>query len=319
MFFFCICPDGTLLKERISALLRERGDAWERQVYWGDEELPSAFWEHLALPGLFAARRVLVLRRAEALSAAVWKRVSAALAAPKEHCLPVLCLESAWEKGQPKIPAHIAKLKCLAHADAQGWVWRSPGLDERALRPFIVKEAKARNLNLAQPALDILCSGLIPDAGAVRAELDRLALAAPEGEVSEELAAQAAQMPRFNIFQFLRMVQGGRAEQAWTELLCARKENEGLLFPFLGLLSREARLLWQLARGEPARMHPGDAEAKRVLAQRLGHKGLARLFSLIFAADLAVKSGGCTPDQALDALVADLTLLLGARPPEAAP
>jgi DNA polymerase-3 subunit delta len=279
-------------------------------VYWGDEELPSAFWEHLNQPGLFATWRALVIRQANALPAAVWKRISSALASPKEHCWPILCLEMAWEKGQPKIPAHIAKLKCLAHADSQGWVWRSAGLDDRSLRSFVQKEINARKLRFEQGALDLLCAGLIPDASAVAAELDKLELAAPDGVVSAELAAQAAYVPAFDIFRFLRLLQGGKIQHAWTDVLRARRENEGLLFPLLGLLGREARLMWQLLQGESARAHPAELDAKRKLASSLGHEGLAKLFRLLFQADLSVKSGEKQPEQALDALVADVSLLL---------
>ena len=317
-FRFCVCPDGKLLREHVAAELAAHdaaGGAWQRHVYWGDEELPPAFWEHMNLAGLFPARRALVIRQAEALPAAVWKRVSAALASPKDHCLPFFCLEVAWEKGQAKIPAHVAKLKCLAHAADQGWIWRHAGLDDRNLQSFVRKESAARKLRFAQGALDILCAGLIPDASAVTAELDKLALAAPDGLVSAELAAQAAHVPAFDIFRFLRLVQGGRVQNAWTDVLRARRENEGLLFPLIGLLIRDARLLWQLLQGENVRMHPAEADAKRKLAFRLGHKGLTRLFELVFLADLSVKSGERQPEQALDALVADLSLLLAESRP----
>lgn len=315
-FIFLICPDGRLLREQAAALIEARvsadGGAWERRVYWGDEEPPASFWEHLTLSGLFTARRALVLRRAELLPAAVWKRVSAALAVPMQHCLPVFCLESAWDKGQPKIPAHIAKLKCLAYARERGWICRFPGLDERSLRSFVQKEAGARSLRFAPGALELLCAGLLPDAGAVACELDKLSLTADDGLISAELAAQAAQMPRFNIFRFLRLVQDGKAREAWIDILHARQESETLLFPFLALLLREARLLWQISQGETPWVQRGDMDAKRKLASRLGHEGLARFFHLLFKADLSVKSGERRPEQALEALVADLALLFGA-------
>jgi DNA polymerase-3 subunit delta len=264
------------------------------------------------LTGLFPVRRALVIRQADALPAAVWKRVSGALASPKEHCWPFFCLETAWEKGQAKIPAHIAKLKCLAHADSQGWIWRRAGLDDRTLRGFVQKEIKTRKLRFEQGALELLCAGLIPDAAAVASELDKLELVAPDGLVSAELAAQAAHVPAFDTFRFLRLIQGGRVLNAWRDVLRARRENEGLLFSLIGLLTREVRLLWQLLRGESVRTHPAELDAKRKLASRLGHNGLTRLFRLLFLADLSVKSGERQPEQALDALVADLILLLAA-------
>jgi DNA polymerase-3 subunit delta len=317
-FSFCICPDGRLVRERVAAELAAYPPAdgpWQRRVYWGDEELPSAFWEHIGLPGLFATRYALVIRQAEALPAAVWKRISNALANPKDHCWPFFCLQVAWEKGQAKVPAHIAKLKCLAHADSQGWVWRHAGLDDRSLRTFVQNEIKKRTLRFEQDALQLLCAGLIPDASAVAAELDKLELAAPGGVVSAELAAQAAHVPAFDIFRFMRLLQSGRGQDAWTDVLRARRENEGLLFPLLGLLIREARLLWQVLQGESVRAHPAELDKKRKLALRLGHEGMASLFRLLFLADLSVKSGERQPEQALDALVADLSLLLATASP----
>ena len=318
-FSFCICPDGRLIRRHVAAELAAHASSsgvWQRHVYWGDEELPPTFWDHLNLPALLATRHALVIRQAEALPAAVWKRISALLASPKEHCWPFFCLETAWEKGQAKIPAHVAKLRCLAHADSRGWTWRHAGLDERSLRAFVQKESQTRRLRFEQGALELLCAGLIPDAGAVAAELDKLELAATEGAVSADLAAQAAYVPDFDIFRFLRLVQAGKIQNAWTDVLLARRKNEGLLFPLLGLLIREARLLWRLLQGESVRAHPAETGAKRKLAFRLGHHGLARLFKLLFLADLSVKSGERQPDQALDALVADVSLLLASAASE---
>jgi len=314
-FTFCICPDGRLIREHVAVELAAHappGGAWQRHVYWGDEELPSAFWEHLHQPGLFAVGRALVIRQANALPAAVWKRISSALASPKEHCWPFFCLEMAWEKGQTKLPAHMAKLKCLAHADSQGWVWRYAGLDDRTLRGFVQKEIQKRKLRFAKGALELLCAGLIPDASAVAAELDKLELAATDGFVSADLAAQAAHVPTFDIFRFLRLIQGGKTQNAWTNVLRARRTNEGLLFRLIGRLLPETRLLWRLLQGESVRAHPAELDAKRKLAFRLGYEGLARLFRLLFLAELSVKSGERQPEQALDALVADVSLLLAA-------
>jgi len=316
-FTFCICPDGRIIREHVAAELAAHappGGVWQRHVYWGDEELPSAFWDHLHQSSLFTMRRALVIRQANALPAIVWKRISSALASPKDHCWPFFCLEMPWEKGQAKVPAHIAKLKCFAHADSRGWVWRYAGLDDRTLRNFVQKEIKKRKLHFAPGALELLCAGLIPDASAVAAELDKLELAAADGRVSADLAAQAAHVPAFDIFRFLRLIQGGKIQNAWISVLHARRTNDGLLFPLLGLLIREARLLWQLLQGESVRTHPAELDAKRKLAFRLGYEGLTRLFGLLFLADVSVKSGERQPEQALDALVADLTLLLAATP-----
>ena len=146
-FSFCICPDGKLLRQQVEELLGAHPDAGrERHVFWGDDELPPKFWEILTLQGLFSTSRVLVMRNAHALPADVWKRLSAALSRPNPQTWPLFCLEVAWEKGQPKIPAHIAKLPCFTFADAKGWIWRSPGLEPRSLRRHIQIRSKALGL-----------------------------------------------------------------------------------------------------------------------------------------------------------------------------
>lgn len=65
-FFFCICPDGKLLRQQIAELLAGSSEtAWEKHVFWGDEEFPPKFWELLTLQGLFSSHGVLVVRNAE--------------------------------------------------------------------------------------------------------------------------------------------------------------------------------------------------------------------------------------------------------------
>ena len=167
-FSFCICPDGKLLRQQVEELLGAHPDAGrERHVFWGDDELPPKFWEILTLQGLFSTSRVLVMRNAHALTADVWKRLSAALSRPNPQTWPLFCLEVAWEKGQPKIPAYIAKLPCFTFADAKGWIWRSPGLEPRSLRRHIQIRSKALGLDLEPGCVDILAETLLPDAAAV--------------------------------------------------------------------------------------------------------------------------------------------------------
>ena len=87
---------------------------------------------------------------------------------------------------------------------------------------------------------------------------------------------------------------------------------EGLLFPLLSLLAREFRQLWQACAGEKVRFHPSEANAKQQLARRLGPAALARCLGMIMDAELAIKSGRCTPEQSLDKLATDLVALFAA-------
>ncbi len=311
-FVFCICPDSGLIHDYIREF---QADADYKKIlehkhtFWGDDELPAAFWEDLTLQGLFKTRKILVLRRAEQVPAATWKKISIALGRPNDQCLPFFCLEVAFDKGQPKLPAHISKLKCLDYAIKNKWIWQSPGLDERKMAAHIKARAAALGLKPAPGVVEILCEAVPRDASAVENELNKIALAAKDGVISMDLAMQAGYQPESNIFSFINMIETGNVAGAWLEIKRAQKDADGLLFPFLSLLLREARTLWQLACGETPYLHPASAGLKKRLASKLGHEGVRRLFDLIMDAELSVKAGRKQPDQALEILVADLILL----------
>ena len=311
-FYFCLCPDSTLAREHVDGLLKRVnavGREREIRTFWADEGLDGRFWEALTMQGLTERPRALLVRGAQTLTAEVWKKLSAVLATPRPDILPVFFLESLWEKGQPKLPAHIAKLRCLEFADKQGWVWRSAGLDARALRKHVQQRAAALELRLTPDALDALCAVVTPDAAAVRGVLEQLALASGDGEVGVELVRNmAGSAPEVIIFEFIRHLQSGNSAAVWRTLLREGDGGESLLFPLLALLTREARLLWQIQAGENVWLPQQTANLKRSLASRLGTSGLANLFAVLMEAEWAVKSGRRQPLQALEELVGSLTL-----------
>ncbi|MBS5049894.1 MAG: DNA polymerase III subunit delta [Desulfovibrionaceae bacterium] len=311
-FYFCLCPDSTLAREHVDGLLKRVnavGREREIRTFWADEGLDGRFWEALTMQGLTERPRALLVRGAQTLTAEVWKKLSAVLATPRPDILPVFFLESLWEKGQPKLPAHIAKLRCLEFADKQGWVWRSAGLDARALRKHVQQRAAALELRLTPDALDALCAVVTPDAAAVRGVLEQLALASGDGEVGVELVRNMAESaPEVIIFEFIRHLQSGNSAAVWRTLLREGAGGESLLFPLLALLTREARLLWQIQAGENVWLPQQTANLKRSLASRLGTSGLANLFAALMEAEWAVKSGRRQPLQALEELVGSLTL-----------
>lgn len=46
-FSFLLCPDPELIRLEVEALMERHGQdrTWVRRVYWGDDELPGAFWQ----------------------------------------------------------------------------------------------------------------------------------------------------------------------------------------------------------------------------------------------------------------------------------
>lgn len=321
-FYFCLCPDSALAREHADGLLARvdtDGREWDVCTFWADEGLDGRFWEALTMRGLTGRPRALLVRGAQNLTADVWKKLSSLLASPRPHILPIFFLESPWEKGQPKLPAHIGKLRCLEFADKKGWLWRSPGLDARALRKHVQRRAAAVGLRLAPDALDTLCVVVTPDAAAVRGMLEQLALASADGAVDVDLVRHMAEStPDVVIFEFIRHVQTGNAVEVWKTLLREGDGGESLLFPLLALLAREARLLWQLQAGENVWLPQQSSGLKRALVSRLGASGLATLFAALMEAEWAVKSGRRQPLQALEELVGSLTLAFASSPAGAA-
>ena len=321
-FFFCICPDGALLREYLEgelvAPLRTEGSVPDVQFFWADEGLDRRFWDKLTLLGMDGRSRMLVVRGAEQLPAETWKKLSAVLGMPRPGILPVFCLEGAWEKGQPKLPAHIARLKCLAFAEKKQWIWRFAGLEARSLGKYVQKRASAMGLRMTPEAVNALSEMLIPDAFAVHNALEQLFLASPDGSADESLVRQMTEFaPEAVIFDMIRQLEQGNARAVWKALLRAGDGGESLLFPLLSLMAREARILWQLNAGEKVFVPQYVEKEKRGLAARLGFAGIAGIFAVLQKAEFSVKSGARQPLQAMEELVAALSLTFSASRKEA--
>ena len=316
-FLFCLCPDSALLnlllEESIQRFFPSAATV-ERLVFWADEGLPVRFWEALTLQGFMPASRVLIIRSAQLLPADIWRQLSKALARPNPQSFPLLCMEGTWEKGRPKLPAHVEKLPCTAFARKQQWWLERAGLDERSLPAFIKQTAQKLGLTCTPEALNRLAEMLAPQAAAIEGELLKLLLfvasrrdgAAGKTVDVDDLAA-INQTDKFNIFHIIRQLQQGNALQVWQQAM--RESGEDLIFPLLALLQREARQLW-LALADPSSASMRrDGEQQLATASRLGITGLAALWDSMHDAELSIKSGKKTPDQALDSLLGAATWL----------
>jgi len=93
----------------VAELAEAAGGEFTRRAYYGDEDLPPAFWQDLGSPSLLGGEFLVVLRRAEELKAPVLKELSARLCAGPGAGWPLVCIEASWEKGRPKVPAALAK------------------------------------------------------------------------------------------------------------------------------------------------------------------------------------------------------------------
>ncbi len=339
-FYFCICPDAGLIKRHIEDLLVQypaevSGDAggglmgsslmggdmsalmgsseksasasWQKHVYWGDEELPASFWENLTLQGLFSTPKVLILRNAQAINAAQWKELSSAIAQPNPLTWLIICFEVPFEKDKPKLAAHLAKLKPLLFSDKKGWIWRHSGLDINGIRNYIISKAPKLHLTFEADALTALCASVPADATAIDSELEKLCLAADAGHVRLEMVGSGSYVPESDIFSFMKYIYAGNLSAAWAEIYRSQKDIEALLFPFLALLSRDTKILWQILAGEAVRLPSYLAREKETCARRLGYEGITKIFSCIVQAELSIKSGEKSVEQCLETLVVQLT------------
>lgn len=296
------------------------GSSWQEQVYWADEELPPAFWEDLTMQGLFSAPKAVILRQGNSLPAESWKKLSAALGKASSDTWPFMFIEVDFDKGRPKVPAHIQRLKCWEFAEKQNWIWSYGGLEQRNLPAFVRDEAKRRGLSFAPGAFEAILPKLPLDATALLLELDKLELAAgfsgnnaenAAGNVNKvigrEQAALLVHEPDMDIFTFIRAVQESKnPAEVWRKLNRDELSGEGSVFSFQALMLREARILWQLLSNEPVSLPPSILPVKKRLAQNLGFNGLAQLWELAFEAERGIKSGERSPEQAHEALIAGL-------------
>lgn len=310
-FSFLVCPDSALLREemerQISAFL-PAGESWKRLVFWGDEEPGDNFWDSLGQAGLFAEKRLIIVRQAENWPASVWKGLSSALAKQLEHIWPVFCLEVAWEAGKFKIPAHIQKSRCFTFADGKHWVWRSQGLGQN-LRKFVAGQAKALGLLLDEQELGIFCESAPPDATGIVNELRKLALLAENGKVSLDALRRDCPVQESDSFGLIRKLLAGDLTGAWQE---ASLDADGsLLFFAIAVLAREFRTLWQINSGAEPRLYPAEASRKKSLARKLGMAGISSGLAALADAEWQVKSGRQSPAQALETLCVTMCRLFG--------
>ncbi len=334
-FYFCICPDAGLIKLQVENLIKKfppdtenaggalgnsmgqmlgaksKKQEWQRHVYWGDEELPGAFWENLMLQGLFSTPKILVLRNAQSIQAAQFTEISGALSGYNPLTWLIICLEVPFEKGKAKIPAHIAKQNSFQLAQKKGWIWQNFGLDIQGIRKYIQGKASALGLSFEPSALNAFCSAVPADATAIDGELEKLILVTPDGRVTDSIAStvSGAFVPESDIFSFINQIYAGNLTTAWREIYRSQHDIEALLFPFLALLFRDAKVFWQILAGENVYLHPSAARMKEQYARSLGFAGIGKIFAAILNTELSIKNGEKSTEQSLESLVVELAML----------
>jgi len=314
-FTFLACPDPEIIRERVDRLLGESGLPFTKEVFWGDEELGAPFWSALTVGSLLAGKRALVVRRAEACPVEFWPKLAPALMGFNASVWPFFCLEGAFDRKGPKLPKGLADQPYFKVAEKRKWLFVSPGLTRRDMGPRLADWAARRGLVFEAGVAEALAAALPPDLAHADNELGKLELTLGDRSTIEmDDLSQLSYREGMDGFAFLDALAGGRAPEAvWQEIFDKELAGEEMIFPFLGLLLYEARIMWRLAAGEASeiRLPPFVLQKKEAMARRLGVAGLTRLFEAAFTAEAGIKSGARRPDQAMEYLTAELFRLFG--------
>ena len=311
-FTFCVCPDPERLRLTISQTLHAWGPGnWERRVFWGDEDLPSSFWQDLSVPSLMGPPRAVIVRRAHNLKADFWTHLIPHLRGFRQNIWPFFCLEGAWPKGKPSILKTITSKPYWNVALKKKWVWQDQGLTRSNITGEVSGWAQRHGITFEQGVLQAFCRTLPLETFALHNELEKLSLHLGERTTVSSADLQIFDHPLdMDMFTFLRSIQDKRRFlDTWKKILMDQGSGgSDIIFPFLGLLTWEVRTMWQLAAGEEdaVRLPSSIKSMKRTMARQLGLPGIARIWDLILDAEMSVKTGQKTPDQALEFIVHQL-------------
>jgi DNA polymerase III subunit delta len=314
-FYFCFCPDSNLLKMHVDRLLESSGQIeWRKKIIWLDEkDQEDNLWKALNLPNMTGSSRALILRKCESLADSFWKDISPALKGFRPSILPFFCFESQWKYGKPGISAQLSKQKFFKFARQKKWIWEFPGLTRNNISRYIDKKCREKGVEPGPGVVEQISLMLSLDSRSVDEELDKLSLLVhPEKTIlKDHLGAVSSQLD-IDIFSFLQNLQGGKdLTSTWNKIFRDQQRGEQMLFQFLGLLLREARILWYLETGQDkqVKLYPGIKRQKAALAGTLGKAKILLLWELALEAESGVKSGQFSSDHAMENLTSKLLKL----------
>ncbi|MFW6054387.1 MAG: DNA polymerase III subunit delta [Thermodesulfobacteriota bacterium] len=313
-FLFCVCPDAELIRGHIRGLLEKRSENWRIKTFWADEELPDSFWEALSLTGILGDSAAVILRRAERLQAASWRKLSPVLCRFKPNIWPFFCIESQWSKGDPPVPAVLKKQKFFQLAEQKRWIWKSSGFSRQSLKGHLQRWAESQGRLFSGQSLALATEILPLDGAGLKNELQKIELLLGDRQQiqPEDLSVVSFQAD-MDSFAFLQALQSkGQKIALWKKLIRNQLDSgQDMVLPFLGLMLWESRQLWQLAAGDSGkvRLPARIKDTKTRMARKLGQRKLAEIWTHVLEAEIGIKSGQFTAAQAMEILISKLMLL----------
>ncbi|MBQ7617775.1 MAG: DNA polymerase III subunit delta, partial [Desulfovibrio sp.] len=103
-FYLFICPDSFLCQAKLKQMLAAtplKSGAWQKRIYWGDEEPTASFFEQFNSGSLLGESTCLLVYNCQAWSAATFKKLETAFRNLAPSCWPFLAFQGAWKAGEP--------------------------------------------------------------------------------------------------------------------------------------------------------------------------------------------------------------------------
>ncbi|MFP4037663.1 MAG: DNA polymerase III subunit delta [Desulfobacteraceae bacterium] len=301
---------------RIEQVLDRLRDSWEPaasrdfnvETVYADKNLSAGeiIGRAKCLP-LMAGRRLIIVRRTEALDPAEAERLVDYLEAPADTSCVVFI------SGRTSFNTKFYKRfrdnsRAVAFEELRG----------SGLSAWIRATARELGLNIDARAMEILQEVVGNRLRELREEMEKLKLRHGDSPVGEEQVRESAARSRsFTIFELMNLVSEKKAGQA-VSVLGRYLEEGGPMehLGVLGMLNRQVRLLWQtkslLREGVreadlPRRLSIKNFAAKKLVkqARNFTEPELEKALFLLYEADGRVKSGS-RPALELEALILNL-------------
>jgi DNA polymerase-3 subunit delta len=256
---FLLAGPEDYFKPKAIELLRERfaaGEELERERLDARSLEAESLVQRAQTAGLFAARRFLVVARAQEMKPAQQKLLAKSLSRlPSLTCL--VLATSGEGRLEPALAAAVGKL---------GGVVDFPALDVGEAAAWVVQELKQAGKRIEPAAVRKLVERVGTSLLSLSLEVEKLALHAGEREVitSAEIEALVARTAAERVFALTDAVAERRTGEALA-LLGRLFEDREPPEHIAGLLHRQFRLLWQtkllLERGwKPGEQVPEEME-----------------------------------------------------------
>jgi DNA polymerase-3 subunit delta len=291
--------DGFLLREAALELLGDLQPVEVDAGQWQGGETAD-----LATPSLFGERRALLVTDAKALPEDGVRELARYLEAPDPDA-PLILVAVVGERA--KVPAALAKL-----VKGVGTVTEVK-IARKELPGWILRRARAKELDLAPDGAAALVDTLGEDPGALERALDQLVSAFPDERVTREIVArQFRGLGEQHVWDLCDKAFSRDLPGAMRSLRTLLEAGEAGLM-LLGAITSRLRDLIRV-KALPERLAPADAARQaglrfdwqvrryREQARRFSTDELADLHERVAWADRALKSGA-TDDVVLPMLV----------------